>query len=103
MDGWVSGEETHLMLTLMMIVLYPMGMEGIILLGTVTCTTFIALALLSSEMAAPQVEIATVCTVVPEYHMHHLLDHVCTILLVVVNGKMKILPLHLSTNSENNT
>jgi hypothetical protein len=89
-----------------MIVLYLMGMEGVILLGTVTHATFIAPALLLSETAAPQVEIAAVCTVVLEYHMHHLLDHVCTILLVLlvaVNGKMKILPLHLSTNSESKT
>jgi hypothetical protein len=98
MDGGVLGEGTHLMLTLTMIVLYPMETEGIILLGTVKCATFIVLAPLLSEMVAPQVEIATVCTVVLEYHMHHLLDHVCTILLVLlvaVNGKMNILPLHL--------
>jgi hypothetical protein len=90
----------------MMIVLYPMEMEGITLLGKVILVTPIAPALLLPEMAAPQVEIVTVCTVVLEYHMHHLLDHVCTILyvlLLAVNGKMKMLPLHLSANSENKT
>jgi hypothetical protein len=81
-----------------------MGMGGIIPLGTVTCATFIALAPLFSEMVARQVETATVRTAVLEYHVHHLLDHVCTILLVpleAVNGKTKILPLQLLTNSEN--
>jgi hypothetical protein len=89
--------------TLMMIVLCPMGMGGIIPLGAATCAVFIALAPLFSEMVA-QVEIATVCTAVLGYHVHHLLGHVCTILLVplvAMNGKMKILLLHLSANSEN--
>lgn len=100
-DGWVLGEGIHLMWTLMMIVLCPMGMEGIIPSGVVTCATFIALAPLLSEMVAPQVEIATVCIAVLEYHVRHLLDRVCIILLAVlqaVNGKMKMLPLHVSIN-----
>jgi hypothetical protein len=78
-----------------------MGMEGIIPSGVVTCATFIALAPLLSEMVAPQVEIATVCIAVLEYHVRHLLDRVCIILLAVlqaVNGKMKMLPLHVSIN-----
>jgi hypothetical protein len=90
----------------MMIVLCPMGMEGIIPLGTVTRATFIALVPLWSEMVAPQVEIAAVCTAVLEYHVLHLLGHVYTILLAMLeegNGKMKMLPLHVSINYENDT
>lgn len=103
MDGWVLGEGTRL---IMKIVLCPMGMEGTFPLGTVTCATFIALAPLLSEMEAPQVEIATVCTIILEYQVLHLLGHVYTILLAVlqvVNGRMKMLPLHVSVNYENET
>jgi len=103
MDGWVLGEGTHL---IMMIVLYPMGMEGTFPLETVTCATSIALLPLLFEMAALQVEIATVCTAILEYHVLHLLDHVYIILLAVlqaVNGRMKMLPLHVSKDYENGT
>jgi len=82
-----------------------MGMEGAFPLGTVTCI-FIALVPLLSEMAALQVEIATVCTAVLEYHVLHLLGHVYTILFAVfqaVNGRMKMLPLHVSIDYENET
>lgn len=103
MDGWVLGEGTHL---IMMIVLCPMGMEGIFPLGTVTCVTFNALVPLSSETAALQVEIATVYTTILEYHVLHFLGHVYTTLLTVlqaVNGRMKMLPLHVSIDYENGT
>lgn len=103
MDGWVLGEGTRL---IMMIVLCPMGMEGTFPLGTVTCATFIALVPLLSEMVALQVEIATVCTAILEYHVLYLLGHVYTILLAVlqaVNGRMKMLLLHVSIDYENET
>jgi len=103
MDGWVLGEGTHL---IMMTVLCPMVMEGTFPLGRVTCATFIALVPLLSEMGALQVEIATVCTAVLEYYVLHLLGHVYTILLAVlqaVNGRMKMLPRHMLIDDENET
>jgi hypothetical protein len=81
-------------------------MEGTFPLGTVTRATFIALVPFLSEMAALQVEIATVCTTILEYHVLHLLGHAYTILIAVlqaVNGRMKMLQLHVSIDYEDET